>query len=90
MFDESPKPKPIVVDLKRLRMREIAKFTEMQNAGNSGNDMAQLALMVPLMARICNLTEEEVWDWDFETMMVVQEQINTAMADVLKKTKGGS
>jgi hypothetical protein len=77
-------PKKIQVDLKRLRLRDMTMLEKLRD-GNS-----DFSVMVPVFARVCNLTEAEVWDWDFETLMTVQSHMNTAMDDVLKKTNGGS
>jgi hypothetical protein len=77
-------PKKIQVDLKRLRLRDMTMLEKLRD-GNT-----DFSVMVPVFARVCNLTEDEVWDWDFETLMTVQHHMNTAMDDVLKKTNGGS
>jgi hypothetical protein len=84
MFVEDDQPKKITIDMKRLRLRDFAKINTV------GTDASDFGVIIPILARVCNLTEDEVWDWDFETMMVVQRQLNTAMDDVLKKTSGGS
>lgn len=81
--DAASTPKQIVVDLKRLRMRDFAKLEKSQ-------ENTDFATMVPIFARVCNQTEDEVWDWDIETMFAVQQQVSNAMDDVLKKTRGAS
>jgi hypothetical protein len=52
-------------------------------------DDDEFATMVPIMARVTGLTEDEVWDLDFETSMQIQEELGRAMDDVVKKTSAG-
>lgn len=85
LFDESSdnsEPLHITINMKRLRMRDIDKLNKAQKSGQS-----DFEVMVPVFARVCNLTEEEVWDWDVETIQKVQVYIQEAMSNgIVKKT----
>jgi hypothetical protein len=84
MVDE--KPTLITIDLRRLRMRDIAKLDDAKTEA-SGNNWGAV---IPIIARVTGLTPDQVWDLDFETMMKVQNHLNEAMTDVLKKTNADS
>jgi len=77
MFNEN-----ITIDMRRLRMRDINALEENKESGGS------LSSIIPILARVTNKTEDEVWDWDFETMMKVQTELDRAMKDIVKKTSG--
>jgi len=84
MVDE--KPTLITIDLRRLRMRDIAKLDDAKTEANANN----WSTVIPIIARVTGLTPDQVWDLDFETMMKVQNHLNEAMTDVLKKTNADS
>ena len=79
-------PTLITIDLRRLRMRDIAKIEDAKAEGGSDN----WNTVIPIIARVTGLTPDQVWDLDFETMMKVQNHLNDAMSDVLKKTNADS
>lgn len=78
MFDQ---PTQITINMKNLRMRDLNALEKASQSG--GTDWS---VMVPVMARVTGLTEDQVWDFDLETMMIVQKSLNAAMTDVVKKT----
>lgn len=84
MFDDDLK---ITVDMRRLRMRDIALLEKNLTKSDGSVDWDAL---VPIIARVTNMTPDAVWDWPFETMMLVQKQLNDAMGDIVKKTSGDS
>lgn len=71
----------ITIDLKRLRLRDISRLEK-------GGDMKDWDVMIPILARVTGKSEDEVWDWNFEMVISVQERLNDAVGDVLKKTNG--
>lgn len=81
MSDETPRH--ITINLKKLRMRDLGAMKKRKE------DDDEFGTMVPIMARVTGLTEDEVWDLDFETSMRIQEEIGQAMDEVVKKTSGG-
>ena len=76
-------PQMITIDLKRLRMRDLNKMKD-------SSDSSDWATIVPIIARVTSLTEDQVWDLDIETLITVQTAISNSMDDVLKKTNAGS
>lgn len=81
MSDDAPRS--ITINLKKLRMRDLHAL----KARKEGDD--EFSVMIPIMARCTGLTEDEVWDLDFETSMRIQEELGAAMDDVVKKTNAG-
>lgn len=77
------KPVVITVDLRKLRMRDL-------NELNKSADTNDMSAMIPIISRVTGLTQDHVWDLDFETIITIQNQINLHMSDVLKKTNTGS
>lgn len=77
------KPVVITVDLRKLRMRDL-------NELNKSADTNDMSAMIPIISRVTGLTQDQVWDLDFETIITIQNQINLHMSDVLKKTNTGS
>jgi len=80
---DSNEPRKITIDLKKLKMKDLRSLK------SKGPNDDEYEAMIPIIARCTGLTEDEVWDLDFESMMQIQNELNTAMEDVLKKTNAG-
>lgn len=81
--DDTQQPKVITINFKRLRMRDL-------HALKKGSTEDELAALVPILARVTELTEDEVWDLDLETMVRLQDELSDAMDNIAKKPSGGS
>lgn len=81
--DDSKQPKVITINFKRLRMRDLHSLKK-------GGTEDELAALVPILARVTDLSEDEVWDLDLETMVRLQNELSDAMENIAKKPNGGS
>jgi hypothetical protein len=73
----------ITVDMTRLRVRDLDRLAKAQK-NSEANDFE---VLVPLIARVCNLSEDEVWDWDIPTLNEIQQTINESIeSGTVKKT----
>lgn len=77
----------IQIDMTRLRVRDIDALNRASKNNLEGNEFS---LMIPILARLCNITEDEVWDWDIPTLNQVITVVNDSMNSTVKKTNGGS
>lgn len=74
--------KEIVIDVKRLKMRDYALLERKDNVS--------ISEWIPLIARISNFTEEELLDLELDDFNLVQERLLNAMGDIVKKATAGS
>jgi len=74
--------KEIVINVKRLKMRDYALLERKDNVG--------IGEWIPLIARISNFTEEELLDLELDEFNVVQQRLQDAMGDIVKKANAGS
>jgi|DEB19_MinimDraft_3_1074340.scaffolds.fasta_scaffold67125_2 hypothetical protein len=74
--------KEIVINVKRLKMRDYALLERKDNV--SINEW------IPLIARISNFTEDELLDLELDEFNVVQQRLQDAMGDIVKKANAGS
>lgn len=72
----------IVIDVKRLRMRDYALIERKDNVS--------IIDMIPLLARISNFTEDELLDLELEEFTNVQNKVIDAIGDIVKKANAGS
>lgn len=72
----------IVIDVKRLRMRDYALIERKDNVS--------IIDMIPLMARISNFTEDELLDLEIDEFTVIQNKLIDAIGDIVKKANAGS
>ena len=74
--------KEIVINVKRLKMRDYALLERKDNVG--------IGEWIPLIARISNFTEEELLDLELDDFNLVQQRLLDAMGDIVKKANAGS
>lgn len=74
--------KEIVVDVRRLKMRDYALINR--------TETPSIIEMIPLLARISNYTEDELLDLELEEFTNVQNKVIEAIGDIVKKTTAGS
>lgn len=74
--------KEIVVDVRRLKMRDYALINR--------TETPSIIEMIPLLARISNYTEDELLDLELEEFTNVQNKVIDAIGDIVKKTTAGS
>jgi len=74
--------KEIVINVKRLKMRDYALLERKDNVG--------IGEWIPLIARISNFTEEELLDLELDDFNLVQQRLLDAMGDIVKKATAGS
>lgn len=74
--------KEIVIDVKRLKMRDYALLER--------KDAVGISEWIPLIARISNFTEDELLDLELDDFNVVQQRLLDAMGDIVKKATAGS
>jgi hypothetical protein len=83
--EQKPLPKSISIDIRRLRMKD---YHSISNAKSSGFEV--MALLIVIIGRISNYTEEELWEMEMEDYLKVQEAFFEAFDNIVKKTNAGS
>lgn len=78
-------PKPIEIDVRRLRMRD---YNAINNAKESNFDT--MAILIAIIGRISNYTEDELWDMELDEFNAVQSAFFEAIDNIVKKTNAGS
>lgn len=77
--------KPIEINLTRLRMRDYETMNTMK-----GSNIEMMMKLIPIIGRISNYSEEELWDMEIETFGNVQNAFFEAMDNIVKKATAGN
>ncbi len=77
--------KPIEINIARLRMRDYDTII-----GMKGSNIEMMMKLVPVIARISNYSEDELWDMELDEYGAVQSAFFEAMDNIVKKATAGN
>ena len=74
--------KEIVIDIRRLKMRDYALIQRTEEPS--------ITELISLLARISNYTEDELLDLEIDEFNDVQNRLTDAVNNIVKKTTAGN
>lgn len=80
--DATTKGAQFEIDVRRLRMRDYALFSE--------NGSIPMEIQVAVLARATNQTEDTIWDLDLESFTILARALDSAVTNIIKKTNAGN
>lgn len=83
--ESAPLPKPISIDVRRLKMKDYNAITELKTEGFSVTKT-----LIPILGRISNYSEDELWDMEVDQYNAVQNAFFEAVDNIVKKTNAGN
>ena len=84
--EENEKPmKPIEINIRRMKMKDYNAISSLKDAG-----FEAMAVLIVIIGRISNYSEEELWDMELDEYNKVQIAFMEAMDNIVKKTNAGN
>lgn len=85
-LEENEKPmKPIEINIRRMKMKDYHAISAVKSTG-----FEAMAILIVIIGRISNYSEEELWDMELEEYNKVQNAFMEAMDNVVKKANAGN
>jgi hypothetical protein len=84
--EENEKPmKPIEINIRRMKMKDYNAISTVKTGGWEAN-----VVLISIIGRISNYSEEELWDMELEEYNKVQDAFTEAMDNIVKKANAGN
>ena len=85
-LEENEKPmKPIEINIRRMKMKDYNAISLLKDSG-----FQAMAVLIVIIGRISNYSEEELWDMELEEYNKVQDAFMEAMDNIVKKASAGN
>jgi hypothetical protein len=83
--ESKPPMKPIEINVRRLKMKDYHAISNSKGSGWEVN-----AMLITIIGRISNYSEEELWEMELDEYNKVQDAFMEAMDNVVKKANAGN